>query len=55
MNPYPALTDALQAEWRADQERGHMPGTLIASNGSLVCVTDYELCTAMAKEIVRAL
>ncbi len=55
MNTYPALTDALQAEWRKDNDRAHMPATLIAPNGSLICVTDYQLCVSMAREVVRAL
>ncbi len=55
MNTYPALTDALQAEWRKDSDRGHMPATLIAANGSLICTVDYDLCTAMAREVVAGL
>ncbi len=55
MNTYPALTDALQAEWRKDSDRGHMPATVIAPNGSLICTTDYGLCVALAREVVAGL
>ncbi len=56
MNVYPALADALASEYRGDkQERNHWPSTVVAPNGSLICTTDYALCGAMTREIVRGL
>ncbi len=55
MKTYPALSDALAAEYRADHDRGHFPATVVAPNGSLICTTDYDLCGVIAREIVRGL
>ncbi len=53
MNIYPALSDALAAEYRGDkQDRNHWPATVVASNGSLICTTDYELCGVLSREAV---
>ncbi len=52
MNTWPAITDALQAEWRPDNDRGHSPATVVHPNGSLMCVSDYELCGVLAREVV---
>ena len=53
MNPYPALCDALAAEFRSDGDKGHFPSTLFAPNGSLLCTTDYELSGILAREIIE--
>ncbi len=55
MNVYPALTDALAAEYRGDkQDRNHWPATVVAPNGSLICTTDYSLCASLAREVIEA-
>lgn len=52
MNPFPAVNDSLWAEFRPDQNI-HFPSTVVHPNGSLVCCTDYELCGALAREVIK--
>ncbi len=55
MNTWPSVSDALQAEWRPDNDRGHSPATVVHPNGSLMCVSDYELCGVLAREVIEVL